>query len=327
MWAVLSLAIGLRAAAPSSTAAPIPRDNSYTLESAFEKYRKNYPQITPRRYLAEGGTLRKKGLVYTTVGERCLHLDLFRVSEDPPSPLPIIILVHGGGWRSGDRSLMYPLADYLAKQGFTALAVEYRLSPEALYPAAVEDLRLAAQWARDHGRDFGGDPARLILLGCSAGGQLAALVALTETEPVTALINIDGVMDFTSEEARRHEDNPSKEVTAAGLWFGGRYAEKEALWREASPIHHVNESSPPILFINSSQPRFHVGRNEVIALLDQHGIAHQVHEFADAPHSFWLFDPWFEPTGQWILEFLQQTLYGGNGTPSSTPQNGGPTRI
>lgn len=307
-WAILGFILGFQAGEASAESDSIARDNSYTLESALAKYRKHYPQILPRQYSAESGTLWKRDLVYGNVGERHLHLDVFRAENEATPPAPIILLVHGGGWRSGDRSLMYPLADYLATQGYVALAVEYRLSPEALYPAAVQDLRLAVQWAREHGKAFAGDPERLVFLGCSAGAQLAGLVALTETEPVAALINLDGVMDFTSEEARRHEDNPDKAVTAAGLWFGGRYSEKESLWREASPLFYVDELSPPILFINSSQPRFHVGRDEVIARLDSHGIAHQIHEFADAPHSFWLFDPWFEPTGQWILDFLEEIV-------------------
>jgi len=70
----------------------------------------------------------------------------------------------------------------------------------------------------------------------------------------------------------------------------------------------VNENSPPILFINSSQPRFHSGRDEVVEKLDMFSIYSEIHTFDDAPHSFWLFDPWFERTGTYIVQFLEKTL-------------------
>ncbi len=63
-----------------------------------------------------------------------------------------------------------------------------------------------------------------------------------------------------------------------------------------------------MLFINSSQPRFHAGRDEVFKKLDGYCIYSEVHAFDDAPHSFWLFDPWLEPTGAFIVQFLDKVL-------------------
>ncbi|MCB0295211.1 MAG: hypothetical protein KDG51_08215, partial [Calditrichaeota bacterium] len=80
------------------------------------------------------------------------------------------------------------------------------------------------------------------------------------------------------------------------------------LWKAASPVYYVNENSPPILFINSSMPRFHAGRDAVIEKLDRFSIYHEVHTFADAPHSFWLFDPWFEGTGRLMVRFLESVM-------------------
>ncbi len=212
---------------------------------------------------------------------------------------------------------MYPLADFLATHNFVALAVEYRLSPEAHYPAAVRDLEAAVSWILKNGESYNCDTNKVAILGCSAGAQLAGLVGLTygtnlntsnESQKIRAIINIDGIMDFTSEEARQHEDNPASKSTAAGRWFGGRYAEKPDLWREASPVYYVTKDSPPMLFINSSMPRFHAGRDEVIQHLDKFSIYSEVHTFDDAPHSFWLFDPWFERTGTFITKFLNKVL-------------------
>ena len=70
----------------------------------------------------------------------------------------------------------------------------------------------------------------------------------------------------------------------------------------------MNDNSPPIQFINSSQPRFHAGRDEVTKQLEMFSIHSETHTFGDAPHSFWLFEPWFEKTGMHIVQFLEKTL-------------------
>ncbi|MDT1842825.1 alpha/beta hydrolase, partial [Acinetobacter baumannii] len=84
------------------------------------------------------------------------------------------------------------------------------------------------------------DQARVAIAGGSAGGQIAALVGMTDNGAIRAVVNIDGLSDFTSPEALQHEDDPAKNPSAAGAWFGGRYAEQRALWHAASPISHVD---------------------------------------------------------------------------------------
>lgn len=293
-----------------------PRDTTYTLKIAYKHYKKDYPFIEPVIYDTANGTMRNTNISYNTPAGRPLMLDIFSTLKDSDSAQPAVILIHGGGWSSGDRILMYPLANYLANHGYAAIAVEYRLSPEAKYPAAVNDIKNAISWIIENGQEYQIDTKKIIILGCSAGAQLAGLVGLTYEDQkenpaqkhIQAIINIDGVMDFTSAEARKHEDDPKRKVTAAGRWFGGRYSEKPELWKEASPVFYVNVYSPPILFINSSQPRFHVGRDEVIKKLDTFSIYSEIHTFDDAPHSFWLFDPWFERTGLYIRQFLETVL-------------------
>ncbi len=288
-----------------------PRDTTYTLNSAFNKYKKDYPFITPVHYDTSGSL--KQSIFYNTGSEnRPLTLDIFSTPGNAQLK-PAVLLIHGGGWNSGDKSLMHPLADYLAHKGYIGVAVEYRLSPEARYPAAVNDIKMAVSWVLKNGSDYHIDTNKIAILGCSAGAQLAGLVGLTydmedNSSHIKAIINIDGIMDFTSEEARKHEDNPQQKVTAAGRWFGGQYADKPELWTEASPVYYVDKNSPPMLFINSSMPRFHVGRDEVIEQLDQFSIKSHIHTFDDAPHSFWLFEPWFDKTGMLIVDFLNKVL-------------------
>jgi len=295
----------------------IPKDTSYTLQSAFAKYKKDFPFIRAIEYDEAKGTMQRANVCYHSVNGRPLSLDIFSAAKEPEHPKPAVLLIHGGGWSSGDRSLMYPLADYLACHGYAAIPVEYRLSPEAPYPAAVDDLKNALTWIVKNSKAYNIDIHKIAVLGCSAGAQLAGLVGLTYGNDaadapgrpgLAAIINIDGVMDFTGADVRKHEDDPARASTPASRWLGGRYAEKPDVWKEASPIYYVEEDAPPMLFINSSQPRFHAGRDEVIEKLDAFSIYSEVHTFEDARHCFWLFDPWFEPTGRFIVQFLDKTL-------------------
>jgi acetyl esterase/lipase len=292
------------------------RDTSYTLYSAFQKYKKDYPFIKPIIFHKESNGLQTESVNYISYGKRELFLDIFSKGKGTGKFKPAVIIIHGGGWRSGDRSLMYPLAAYLAESGYIAIPVEYKLSPEAEYPAAVNDINNAITWVRIHGNEYGIDMNHIAILGCSAGGQIASLVGLKygsytgkgeeKMNPIKAIINIDGLMDFTSAEARKYEDDPSKKITSAGAWFGGRYDEKKELWKDASPLFYINRNSPPILFINSSVSHFHAGRDEAIEKLKSYSIYYQVESFNDAPHSFWLFDPWFKRTGEYAISFLNK---------------------
>lgn len=297
----------------------IPRDSYYTISNVFQKLSADYPFIKIVSSILPEGVSVEKDLVYISYGTRKLHLDLF-YPKNSTAPNPGVILVHGGGWRSGDKSLLVPMAQQLAVKGYVTAAIEYRLSPEAKFPAAVYDLKAAIRWMRTNALQYHVDPNRIVILGCSSGGQLAALVGATngldkfsgvsqqqaESSDIQAIIDIDGILDFTSEEARKYEDDPTKNPSSAGAWFGGRYDEKPNVWKEASPLYYVNKKTPPILFINSAILRFHVGQDKMIEKLKQINIYYEVHTIADTPHSFWLFHPWFEQTLQYAADFLDK---------------------
>ncbi|MES2900159.1 MAG: alpha/beta hydrolase [Pseudomonadota bacterium] len=281
----------------------------YTPESTYAKLLGQYPGIRiASRELPPGATV-VRDLTFVRHGFRSLQLDLYLPQPNPRMTVPVVLLVHGGGWRSGNRGNFEALAVRLAARGYASAAVSYRLSGEARYPAAVDDVRAALRWLREQANVYGLDAGRMVLAGGSAGGQIASLVGVSSAPgEVSAIINIDGLSDFTSIAARRYEDDPAKQPSSAGAWFGGRYAERADLWREASPIFYVNRATPPVLFIGSGQARFSVGREEMVEKLQAHGVASKVVLLAAAPHSFWLLDPWIDPTAEAIDEFLRHQL-------------------
>lgn len=299
MRALLPLMLALTACATPS---------EYTAESTYAKLVKQYPHIVVASSALPDEVTAVRDLTYVRYGDRALQLDLYLPANAVAAPA--VVLVHGGGWRSGVRQNLAPMAIRLAQRGYAAATVSYRLSPEARYPAAIEDVRASVRWMRAHAPQYRVDPARIAIAGGSAGGQIASLVGVTGSGEgaLQAIVNIDGLSDFTSAAARLHEDDPAKKPSSAGAWFGGRYAQKTALWHEASPLFYVNNGTPPVLFIGSAQTRFSVGREDMVSRLSASGVASRVLLMPDTPHSFWLFDPWLTPTVDAMDAFLNQHM-------------------
>lgn len=323
---LLAAALGAALLAPAaaqaqspaaSPAGDFPPPESYTAETTYAKLVKQYPFIRIAGSEVPPSVRKIAGITYAHTPERDLALDLYLPARAPAAPLPAIVFVHGGGWQAGLRDSHAPQAIRMAAQGFAAVTITYRLTPVARYPAAVVDAKSAVRWVRAHAAQYGIDPERIAIAGGSAGGQIAALAGVSEGvarfEPdaggvssrVQAIVNIDGLSDFTSEAARANEDRPGAKLPPAAAWFGGRYAEKPVLWHEASPTFYVNAKTPPILFIGSGQARFSVGRDEMMAKLKAAGVPAEVVLFPDTPHSFWLFDPWLDPTVDATVKFLR----------------------
>jgi pectinesterase len=259
----------------------------------------------------------KENIKYTKEDGNHLMLDVF-------SPLnlrnaPCIIIIHGGGWRSGDKNHHHEMAKVLASRGYVVITPSYRLSTHALYPAAVVDAKTAIRWARANAKSLEINEEKIALAGFSAGGQMAALIGTTNDEKlydrsetfknisskVASVIDIDGILAYIHPESGEGDD--SRNTSAATYWFGYNKTEKPELWNEASALNHVSAFDPPILFINSSQERMHAGREDFIQKLNTFGIYSEVHTFK-APHTFCMLDEWFLPTIDLMDKFLIKTL-------------------
>jgi pectinesterase len=299
---------------------PPPRDTSFTIHSAYTNVKKKHPDATIARPTVQTTIQTKQNLTYCTIGSRELKLDVFRPMAKRKKGYPAVLFIHGGGWRSGDRSHHVPLAQQLAAKGYVTVTAEYRLSAEALYPAAVTDLKAAIRWMRANASTYQIDTSKIAVWGFSAGGQLAALLGTTNGDPqlegntcntshssrVQAIIDVDGTLAFIHPESGEGDD--SKGLSAATRWFGAPKSENPELWHQAGALNHVTAQMPPILFLNSSVDRMHAGRDDMTKKLDAFGIYHEQHAFPEAPHTFPLFNPWFEPTLNYTTAFLDKVF-------------------
>ena len=134
-----------------------------------------------RRPSTPQGAVYRERVVYGRAGERDLTLRLY-ARACPGERRPAVVFFHGGGWVSGDPSMHMRHAHGLAERGYVTALVSYRLYPEARWPGPLHDAKCAVRWLRANADVLGADPDRIAVAGASAGGQLAALVALTPGE-------------------------------------------------------------------------------------------------------------------------------------------------
>lgn len=187
--------------------------------------------------------------IYAVVEGETLALDLYRPSF-AEGMLPVVIVIHGGGWTGGDKRDIPELSEYLASRGYIVANIGYRLAPKWGFPSAQHDVAAAIEYIKNLEYTHSVDPTRIALLGRSAGGQIALLAAYRANDPA-----IRGVVSFYGPFALRWGyDNPAKPgvVDSSGIlemYLGGAPDTHSATYDAAEPSRFVTSSTPPTLFI------------------------------------------------------------------------------
>lgn len=181
-------------------------------------------------------------------------LDVWTPRAPGKSPLPVVVFFYGGGWVDGSRGDYGFAGAAFASKGFIAVLPDYRLVPQARFPTFVEDGALAVKWARDHAARYGGDPNRITLAGHSAGGYIAAMLALdphflrdakVDPKSIRAAALLSAPLDFYPFTETRGRD-------ALGQW--PRPAETQ-------PITFARRDAPPLLLAHGTSDRIVRPRN------------------------------------------------------------------
>lgn len=218
-----------------------------------------------------------------------LPFDFYPAAAGEARPAPCVIVVHGGGWDSGDRTQLAPFNHWLARRGYAVAAVSYRLAPKFPWPAQRDDVLAALAHLKAHAAGLGIDPTRFVLLGRSAGGQIAEAVgyaaAAAELRGVIALY-APSDMVFAYVNAR--EDDMLKSPTLMRQFLGGTPDTARANYESASALQFVRRTSPPTLLLHGENDALVWHRHSVrlAATLAEHGVPRVFVSLPWATHAF-----------------------------------------
>lgn len=209
----------------------------------------------------------QKNITYAESADGPQMLDLY-LPEDAKDPVPLIIWIHGGGWKNGSKETCLPVRMGFTERGYAVASINYRLTGEASFPAQIVDCKAAVRWLRAHAKEYGLDADHFGVWGASAGGHLAALIGTSGGVPgfdtgenpdvssrVQAVCDYYGPSDFmalgTVPGFQRHARADSPESAL----LGGPAAENPETAKAASPVTYATPDDPPFLIVHGDSDR------------------------------------------------------------------------
>ena len=206
---------------------------------------------------ADPAPVSMKSLNYVAREEKPLALDLYTARDTAASatrgPAPLVITIHGGSWAGGSSQDLPELNHYLAARGYVVAAIGYRLAPKYPFPAATEDVNAAIDYLKSRAKVFGIDSTRIVLVGRSAGGQLALQSAYTKND-----FNIRGVVSLYGPTDQiwgwEHPTNPRvyDSFSALRAFLNGEPSQVAPAYRAASPMNYIGSHTIPTLLIHGT---------------------------------------------------------------------------
>ncbi|MEZ6060630.1 MAG: alpha/beta hydrolase [Planctomycetaceae bacterium] len=222
------------------------------------------------------GVVFEKDIEYANPDGQHLQLNLAR-PKDGSGPYPAVVCIHGGGFRAGSREGFNGLCLELARRGYVAVTVSYRLAPKYQFPAAVHDVKAAVRWMRANADRYHIDPDRIGTTGGSAGGHLAQFLGVTGdvdrfegdggnpefSSSVSCVVNFYGPSDFT-----KSYDASVDAAEVLPLFLGGNLQEQRHRHIESSPLYWVTPDAAPTLCIHGTNDSY-VAHEQAVWLVDR----------------------------------------------------------
>lgn len=256
-------------------------------------------------------------LPYAKYGDRVMELNLFR-PRSAAKDLPAMVCIHGGGWLQGSRTHFNDFAKFIALRGFVVVSIDYRLSGEAKFPAAIHDCKAAVRWLRANADKYGLDPNKIGAIGSSAGGHLAAL--LGSSAGVPELEGLGGNQNYSSKiqvalpwaaqtDLTTERIQLKSEETTGKMFYskflGGTYKTHRAQYKLASPIEFLDRNDPPFYFMCGELDDPSTRANAFREKLTKLGIPSNLKVLNGAPHGFHQNQAWFNEALNNAISFAQ----------------------
>jgi len=283
-WAVL--AVGLAVLASWAVGAE-PQAGTKGKGRVPAKPAAKQPAPLPRGVRAE------KDIPYVPNGDEAQRLDLYLPEQTPERPLPLIVCIHGGGWRGGSKAWcpMLPMVG----RGYAVASVEYRFSQKAIFPAQIQDCQAAVRWLRANSKKYNFDPNHLGVIGGSAGGHLVALLGTAggkkafapiggneeQSDRVQAVCDYYGPTDFNTVMQQAANDKNVRNVFKfntpsdpySGL-IGARLDADKQKCDAVSPVHYGSADNPPMLILHGTHDALvpYAQSTEFVAALKEKGV-------------------------------------------------------
>jgi acetyl esterase/lipase len=209
----------------------------------------------------------QKNITYAETANGPQMLDIY-LPVNAGKPVPLIIWIHGGGWKNGSKENCLPIRLGFTERGYAVASLNYRLTGRAAFPAQIEDCKAAVRWLRAHAKEYGLDAGHFGVWGSSAGGHLVALLGtsgdipafdtgenLTVSSRVQAVCDYYGPSDFMTMGTVPGFEMHARPNSPESALLGGPAAEKPEAAKAASPVTYATPDDPPFLIVHGDSDR------------------------------------------------------------------------
>lgn len=249
-----------------------------------------------------GGVVVHKDLEYAKSDGKSLRLDLY-LPKDTLKKVPLIVMIHGGGWYRGDKAIYMKQAELFANSGYAAASINYRFIPEYIFPAGLKDCIAAVKWLKDSSAVYGIDPERVGVFGDSSGGHLALMTALAGenagfgstggTQAAAVWFPVTDIPLYFSKNPKLNEK-----------LMGGSLEKMPEEYKKASPVNYVSKNNPPTLLIHGERDRVVPIKHseDLFSLMKTAGAKVELLRVKNADHAFVPPAKGFEPDYDGIMK-------------------------
>lgn len=260
-------------------------------------------------------------VVFGKGGDRDLKMHIIKPKKASDEPMPVVVFIFGGAWRTGSKDSGIKPLSALAQKGYFCVSIEYRFSQEALFPAQLEDCKCAIRFLRSKAAAYHINPDKIAVWGMSAGAHLAAMLGTTGdvkefegkggsvefSSRVNAVVDWFGPTDFLKMDAAGSKMRHDPEDSAESRLIGGAIQQNKDKVAQASPLKYVTSDDPPFLIMHGDRdPVVPINQSELlVAALTKAKVKCVYKPVPGGQHGF--VGPQHEKV---VLEFLDEQLRG-----------------